>query len=422
MKVLWFAVTPSLYETLNKGHNGGGWIASLEQIVRSATDIRLGIAFEHSDRIFKKEIDDVCYYPINVNAGLRQKTYVAAKDKAILAHCLKIIEDFQPDIIHVFGSEWCFGLVEKYTNIPVVIHMQGSLPPYANAAFPPGYNFFTQWRNSHFSPIVLLKKWLVWNKNDNYQTAREIEILKHCRYVMGRTEWDYNITRLYAPDSQYYHCNEALRPIFLAPEKTWSLQRRKKLRLLSVGSCSMVKGMDLLLKTARLLKGHTHIDFEWRIAGPTELFPFFESNEDISHETVNIKFLGTLSAENLAVQLAEADIYIHTSYMDNSPNSICEAQIIGIPVITTYVGGIPSLVKNKETGILVPSNEPHTLAMEIIKLSRNTELMNRLSDNERQTAGARHNPDTIKNTLTEIYRTILSQHHTSRLPSPGYNK
>ena len=108
--------------------------------------------------------------------------------------------------------------------------------------------------------------------------------------------------------------------------------------------------------------------------------------------------------------------------MDNSPNSICEAQIIGIPVITTYVGGIPSLVKNKETGILVPSNEPHTLAMEIIKLSRNTELMNRLSDNERQTAGARHNPDTIKNTLTEIYRTILSQHHTSRLPSPGHNK
>lgn len=79
------------------------------------------------------------------------------KDKAILAYCLNIIEDFQPDIIHVFGSEWCFGLVEKYTNIPVVIHMQGSLPPYANAAFPPGYNFFTQWRNSHFSPIVLLK-------------------------------------------------------------------------------------------------------------------------------------------------------------------------------------------------------------------------------------------------------------------------
>lgn len=42
-------------------------------------------------------------------------------------------------------------------------------------------------------------------RNDNYKVAREIDILKHCRYVMGRTNWDYNITRLYAPDSQYYH-------------------------------------------------------------------------------------------------------------------------------------------------------------------------------------------------------------------------
>lgn len=84
MKVLWFAVTPSLYETLNKGHNGGGWIASLEQIIRSAPDIRLGIAFEHSDRIFKKEIDDVCYYPINVNAGLRQKHTSPQKTRQFL--------------------------------------------------------------------------------------------------------------------------------------------------------------------------------------------------------------------------------------------------------------------------------------------------------------------------------------------------
>lgn len=156
MKVLWFAVTPSLYETLNKGHNGGGWIASLEQIIRSAPDIRLGIAFEHSDRIFKKEIDDVCYYPINVNAGLRQKHTSPQRQ----GNSCTLPEDYRG---FSTGHHPCFrfGMVfrtcRKYTNIPVVIHMQGSLPPYANAAFPPGYNFFTQWRNSHFSPIVLLK-------------------------------------------------------------------------------------------------------------------------------------------------------------------------------------------------------------------------------------------------------------------------
>ena len=342
--------------------------------------------------------------------GLRRRIYASEKDKIIIADCLKVIEDFKPDIIHVFGSEWGFGLVEKYVDIPVVIHMQGSLPPYVNASYPPGYNFFTQWKTSHYNPIVLLKRRFVWSRNDNYKVAREIDILKHCRYVMGRTNWDYNITRLYAPDSQYYHCNEALRPVFFNPPKTWTFRQRKRIQLLSVGSCSMVKGMDLLLKTAKLLKDHTDFDFEWLIAGPTGSFSFFEKNERTPHDAVNIKFLGTLSAEDLAVQLAEADIYVHTAYIDNSPNSLCEAQIIGIPVITTYVGGIPSLVKNYETGILIPSNEPHMLAMEIVKLSRDTKLMEQLSHQGQLAARQRHNPESIKNTLTDIYQKIISHH------------
>ena len=56
MKVLWFAVNPSLYDAHRNGeHNGGGWIASLEKIIRTSDNIRLGVAFEHPDPIFKKE-------------------------------------------------------------------------------------------------------------------------------------------------------------------------------------------------------------------------------------------------------------------------------------------------------------------------------------------------------------------------------
>lgn len=55
MKVLWFAVNPSLYDAHRNGeHNGGGWIASLEKIIRTSDNIRLGVAFEHPDPIFKK--------------------------------------------------------------------------------------------------------------------------------------------------------------------------------------------------------------------------------------------------------------------------------------------------------------------------------------------------------------------------------
>jgi len=131
MRVLWFAVTPSMYAPSRMPHNGGSWIASLEALVRVIPDLNLGIAFEHSDTCFRVVNDGIIYYPINVWQSrwqrLKRKFFYQTEEKRIIPACLKIIEDFKPDIIHVFGSEWCFGLVIKYTDIPVVIHIQGRI-------------------------------------------------------------------------------------------------------------------------------------------------------------------------------------------------------------------------------------------------------------------------------------------------------
>lgn len=67
MRVLWFSINPSLFTPHTDGHNGGGWIASLEQIVRTEQNIQLGIAFEFSDNHFHYDKDGVTYYPIRCN-------------------------------------------------------------------------------------------------------------------------------------------------------------------------------------------------------------------------------------------------------------------------------------------------------------------------------------------------------------------
>ena len=50
-----------------------------KKIIRTSDNIRLGVAFEHPDPIFKKEIDGVCYYPIRVKPGLRRRIYASEK-------------------------------------------------------------------------------------------------------------------------------------------------------------------------------------------------------------------------------------------------------------------------------------------------------------------------------------------------------
>ena len=143
MKVLWFEISiPSRYEqNLNPTM---GWQDALQDLIMYNYDIELGIAFENVGFSEDKYIDGVKYFPINTTYNWWERQCQKAGwnttiDKTI-SKAVEIIEKFRPDIIHVFGSEWCFGLIAEYTEIPVVIHMQGSIPSYNNALLPPLYS------------------------------------------------------------------------------------------------------------------------------------------------------------------------------------------------------------------------------------------------------------------------------------------
>lgn len=80
MRVLWFSVTPSLFNPYSNTHNGGGWIASLEQIVRGMPEIELGVSFYFRTDCGVYENDGVKYYTLPndsrgtlANGGNRRK-------------------------------------------------------------------------------------------------------------------------------------------------------------------------------------------------------------------------------------------------------------------------------------------------------------------------------------------------------------
>lgn len=407
MRVLWFSVTPSLFNPKSNGHNGGGWIVSLEQIVREESEIKLGIAFQfsHTDD-FKYERDGVCYYPIERNQPslLRRLCGKNNKDK-LISHCLHIIDDFRPDLVQIFGSENDFGLLCEYIDIPIVIHMQGCLPPYHNALFPVGMNqydfFFSKGLTWHLRRVGLRSE-----PAFRKRAEQEIQTIQHCRYFMGRTEWDKGLVSLFNPNATYFHCEEALRDSFFTTIKHWSLPKGKKVYIISVISNPWYKGVDLILKTASLLKRFTQLDFEWRIYGVRNI-RFYEYKYGIKAVSVNVRPMGTASKEEVVDALCTSTLYVHPSYIDNSPNSVCEAQILGLPVLATHVGGLSSIVRDGETGILFPANAPYTLANLIKSLTDNPELCLALSKAAQEQALMRHNPEKIRRTIISIYKQIL---------------
>ena len=94
-------------------------------------------------------------------------------------------------------------------------------------------------------------------------------------------------------------------------------------------------------------------------------------------------------------------------YIENSPNAICEAQYLGVPVISTMVGGIASLVRNGKDGKLVAANDPWQLANAIIELVNDPERMRFYSKNTMLFAQNRHNPRNIIEQLLTCYKEIL---------------
>ncbi|WP_202966429.1 hypothetical protein, partial [Treponema endosymbiont of Eucomonympha sp.] len=204
------------------------------------------------------------YYPINARQKinwLKRRIIFDIEEQKIIPICLKIIDDFKPDIIQVFGSENCFGLLAQYTDIPVVIHIQGVLYAYAYAYFPPGYNNSDYLLYNNFNILDSIRQ--VWrDKIFRIKTKREKRILESCRYYIGRTNWDKCLTQLYNQESIYYHCNETLRNEFSRTENIWQIHNRDKIILISVISPPLYKGIDLIIKTAKILTENTNINFE----------------------------------------------------------------------------------------------------------------------------------------------------------------
>ena len=413
MKVLWFEITqPGRYKQDNA--IVAGWQDSLEDIIRKETNIDLAIAFEDSTGTLKpKTIDGVSYIPISTKANIFEKIWSKfswrKKINKLMHQMQMVIEEQSPDLIHVFGTEWPFALIQKYTKIPVVVHMQGAVIPYCNALYPPKYNGFNTIRSSFYDPRKYFSQFLniIYNKN---WISLENEIWQAVSFYMGRTCWDKAVVNSQHPGCTYFHVDEALRPSFLQGNDYWQWKDSSELTLFSTGCSTFWKGPDMLLKTAHQLK-KMGVNFKWYVAGkmPKSLKKVVEKTEKQSFEDNNVIFLGFLPPTELRTRLLQSSLYIHTAYIENSPNSICEAQSLGVPVISTNVGGIESLVSNNEDGILVPANDPWRMAFSIKELAEDKEKQMHFSLNGEKKAHQRHNPDHIKKQLLNCYRNLLDR-------------
>lgn len=416
MRVLWFCNTPGLAsQHLKALSGGGGWITALQKEVEDNSEFTLGYAF-YNDHVNEKfEFGGTTYYPIVRQGNTKIKRLVnRIKVKVEYDECMpqfvNAVENFKPDIIHVHGTENPFGLIAKeIKDIPIVISIQGNLSAYKMKFFsgipkPSGGMFDSK-------AFFLVKDYEAFCKKADI----EREIFSMSKYIMGRTDWDRRITRVLAPNSKYYRAEEVIRPTFY--NSRWSDPSNKTKTYFTTSSGSLYKGFETLLDSAIELKKAGH-EFIWKVAGLSVtsdlVIQSLKSRGVKDVNKVNIQLLGYLNEGQILDHMLTSGVYIQVSHIENSPNSLCEAMLLGMPIISSYAGGSNSMVNDGECAILVQDGDPFSLGGAILELANDPEKAEELGTKAYHQAHNRHDPSMVGKDLVTTYREIIENENSSK--------
>ena len=241
----------------------------------------------------------------------------------------------------------------------------------------------------------------------------EAELIKHIDHVMGRTFWDYANCKALNPEISYHKCGEILRSSFY--EYSWDYGKCRKHSIFVSQGILPLKGLHQVLKAMPVIL-RKFPDTEIYVAGPDILNKAFYkhlSYGNYLNRLINkyglkgkVHFLGYQNEAGMREHYLEANVFVCPSSIENSPNSLGEAQILGMPCVASYVGGTMEFIEDGKSGFLYRFEETDMLAMRICRIFESRELAETLSAGGRAAALERHDRARIAGELVAIYEKV----------------
>lgn len=342
-----------------------------------------------------------------------------------------LLQKLRPDLVHIWGTEYTAAAAMMQAasslGIPVLVGIQGVMAHCA-AHLCDG----VPERYLHSSPLDraldrLIPGALLDKLQANFDTlaGSEAALLGAAHHVTGRTGFDHQAVTKLAPTAEYYPCNETLRPLFYTGT-LWHARDfgNAPVLLLSQGNYPLKNLHTVLRALPAILERWP--DAELRIAGwpPLDkgplfrplidrLFPYQRYCRKLAAElgvAAHIRYTGPLDAAAMRQAYLDADLFILPSTSENSPNSLGEAMLLGLPCVASRVGGIPDMMADGSEGRLYgePLDAP-ALARTVIEVLSAPDGGTALGQAARIRALQTHDPAANANTLCGIYRTILQE-------------
>ena len=194
---------------------------------------------------------------------------------------------------------------------------------------------------------------------------------------------------------------------FLEKKSYGYVQKANKFSLLFCGRLNgkEQKGVDILLKSFPLILKKHQVTLKIIGSGPRlEQYKIFARDLGIEK---SVKFLGFIKHNELPKHYSETDLFVLPSRRESFGLVLAEAMAAGLPVVSTRVGAIPEVVKDGETGLLVPPDNPQKFADAVNFLLSNPQKMKMMSEKGRERARKYFTWDKVAERVLKYYEAIL---------------
>lgn len=417
MKILWITnmALPQIAEALDLPVNyGGGWLEQLSRKLSAEAELTIAFPMDPAALPVSGTAGTIHYAGIPFIAlpeDINEKNNQMIRE--VIAAC-------HADVIQIWGTEYMhsyavfqlcreMGLVNQ-----TIVYIQGLVSVYKDYYW--GYI-----KDPSIRRPTLKDRLRKTGPNLEYEdfcrrSSYEIEILEQARHVMGRTSWDRHFALLHQPDVNYHFCNETLRPAFY--EGQWSLAGCERHRIFVSQSSYPIKGFHLALQAAAQLLKH-YPDIKLVTTGKdlkvhslhdkireTRYERYVRQLIERYHLEDHVFFAGKLNEEKMKEQYLRAHVFLSASSIENSPNSVGEAMLLGTPVVSSNVGGVADMLKDGREGLLYQADRVDEMIACIERVFSDDTLANELSKNARIRAAATHDPEVNYRQLLGIYAEV----------------
>lgn len=362
-------------------------------------------------------LDESCSYTVFVEN--QPQVYEAALETLFEQE----ITRFRPDVIHIWGTEYGHTLAmvnaaERLNMLErTVIGIQGLCSVIASH-YTEGIPDAVQRKGTLRD---FLRRDNLLQQQEKFVQRGELErkALQKARHVIGRTHWDRECSNRINPQIHYHFCNETLRDVFYSDG--WQYDRCIRHSVFASGCSYPVKGFHYLLEAmAEVVRRYP--DASIYVAGDSFLVAdsWKQKLRQMGYQRYlsrlarkyrleeKIHFLGSLDPQQMKKAFLDANVFVLPSTIENSPNSLGEAMLLGVPCVAADVGGVACMLQHEKEGFLYPSGEPHMLAHHIQALFAMEDGAEALGANARVHALQTHDPAGNLESLMNIYAELGS--------------